>query len=326
MPKSMAQHPDIFLLDRLMASLRIESDVIGRVSASEPCGIEFASVPDRAGFIFALEGPLWLQSSESMMHLEPGDFALCLAPKSVFVRTAPGIPVSAIDTLLCESRQVCQSGLVYRVGHATPTHLYVAGLVRVQNLLAHPLLRSLPDVVTVRRNAGAQPIHALLTQIVDEVDAIQPGSRPIINRLLDAVIMHAIRSYALADGGWAGFLSDPEIGRVVARIHADPAADWSLARMAKIAGLSRSTFADRFRRTVGQAPMSYVTRWRMLLALERLRTTSGSIGSVALDVGYTSESAFSRAFLREVGYRPGERRTERQPEIGPTDESAGNHR
>lgn len=301
----MADHPDLFLLDHLMTSLKIDSEVVGRVITSEPLGIAFDPIVDRAKIMFVFQGSVLLEATGRFHVLEEGDFALCLAPIFTSVRTKPGIDAIPFSELLAKSNQLCRSGLVYQVGNAVPTHQYLTGLVQVRNLQSHPLIRSLPDAIIVRRDSGAEPIRELLARITEETESIRPGSRPIVNRLLDAVIMHAIRSYALSDGGWAGFLGDPEIGRVVARIHADPGADWTLVNMAKLAGLSRSTFADRFKKTVGQAPMSYLTSWRMHVAVQRLQVRNLTVSAVAAEVGYESESAFSRAFHREVGYRPG---------------------
>ncbi len=304
-PNNMADHPDLFLLDQLMTSLKIDSEVVGRVITSEPLGIAFDPKVDRAKIMFVFQGSVLLEATGRFHVLEEGDFALCLAPIFTSVRTEPGIDAIPFSELLAKSNQLCRSGLVYQVGNTVPTHQYLTGLVQVRNLQSHPLIRSLPDAIIVRRDSGAEPIRELLARITEETESIRPGSRPIVNRLLDAVIMHAIRSYALSDGGWAGFLGDPEIGRVVARIHADPGADWTLVNMANLAGLSRSTFADRFKKTVGQAPMSYLTSWRMHVAVQRLQVRNLTVSAVAAEVGYESESAFSRAFHREVGYRPG---------------------
>ena len=304
-PNNMADHPDLFLLDQLMTSLKIDSEVVGRVITSEPLGIAFDPKVDRAKIMFVFQGSVLLEAAGRFHVLEEGDFALCLAPIFTSARTKPGIDVIPFSELLAKSNQLCRSGLVYQVGNTVPTHQYLTGLVQVRNLQSHPLSRSLPDAIIVRRDSGAEPIRELLARITEETESIRPGSRPIVNRLLDAVIMHAIRSYALSDGGWAGFLGDPEIGRVVARIHADPGADWTLVNMANLAGLSRSTFADRFKKTVGQAPMSYLTSWRMHVAVQRLQVRNLTVSAVAAEVGYESESAFSRAFHREVGYRPG---------------------
>ncbi len=304
-PNNMADHPDLFLLDQLMTSLKIDSEVVGRVITSEPLGIAFDPKVDRAKIMFVFQGSVLLEAAGRFHVLEEGDFALCLAPIFTSARTKPGIDAIPFSELLAKSNQLCRSGLVYQVGNTVPTHQYLTGLVQVRNLQSHPLIRSLPDAIIVRRDSGAEPIRELLARITEETESIRPGSRPIVNRLLDAVIMHAIRSYALSDGGWAGFLGDPEIGRVVARIHADPGADWTLVNMANLAGLSRSTFADRFKKTVGQAPMSYLTSWRMHVAVQRLQVRNLTVSAVAAEVGYESESAFSRAFHREVGYRPG---------------------
>lgn len=104
--------------------------------------------------------------------------------------------------------------------------------------------------------------------------------------------------------GWLAALQDEFVGKAVACLHARPASPWSLAQLAKAVGLSRSALAERFTRLVGEPPMHYLTRWRMQLASLRL-ASGASVQSVAGDVGYGSEAAFSRAFKKVVGTPPG---------------------
>jgi AraC-like DNA-binding protein len=87
-------------------------------------------------------------------------------------------------------------------------------------------------------------------------------------------------------------------------MHADPARRWTLNALASHAGMSRSSFALKFKQTVGQAPMEYLTRWRMLLAGDRLAHSDEPIAAIALSLGYESESAFSTAFKRVMGRAP----------------------
>jgi len=105
--------------------------------------------------------------------------------------------------------------------------------------------------------------------------------------------------------GWLAALRDPSLSRALSALHARPAHPWTAEELAKEACLSRSAFAERFTDTVGAPPMSYLTRWRMVLAGQRLRESTDTIAQVAAAVGYESEFTFSRAFRREMGCAPG---------------------
>jgi AraC-like DNA-binding protein len=115
--------------------------------------------------------------------------------------------------------------------------------------------------------------------------------------------------------GWLFALADKQMGAAIGAIHADPARRWSLSELAAHAGMSRSSFALKFKQTVGSAPMDYLTRWRMLLAGDRLAHSGDPISVIALSLGYESESAFSTAFKRVMGQAP--RRYGRAGQAGP---------
>jgi AraC-like DNA-binding protein len=122
------------------------------------------------------------------------------------------------------------------------------------------------------------------------------------------MLVQALRLH-LAEGsrggvGWLFALADKQMSAAISAIHADPAHRWTLQELAERVGMSRSTFALRFKQTVGASPMDYLTRWRMLLAGDRLANSSDPISAVALSLSYESESAFSTAFKRVMGCSP----------------------
>jgi AraC-like DNA-binding protein len=113
------------------------------------------------------------------------------------------------------------------------------------------------------------------------------------------------RGDAAGQTGWLGALQDPRIGRAMSLVHRDPARPWSVASLARETAMSRSAFAARFTELVGEPVMQYVTRWRMQVALDWLRTDDVPVAALAARLGYESEAAFSRAFTRTVGISPG---------------------
>lgn len=132
----------------------------------------------------------------------------------------------------------------------------------------------------------------------------------MISRLVDVLLISAVRAGdpSRPESGFGLFkgFSDPRVGRAMASAHADLARAWTVDLLAREAGLSRSVFADHFRRVVGEPPLEFLTRWRMYVAGRRLRTTSESVGQVAVQVGYESEAAFSKAFKRVMRIGPGQ--------------------
>ncbi|HEY8013887.1 MAG TPA: AraC family transcriptional regulator, partial [Dongiaceae bacterium] len=104
--------------------------------------------------------------------------------------------------------------------------------------------------------------------------------------------------------GWLFALADKQMGAAISAMHADPGYGWTLQALAARAGMSRSTFALKFKEAVGKAPLEYLARWRMLLAGDRLANSSDPVSVIALSLGYESESAFSTAFKRVMGCSP----------------------
>jgi AraC-like DNA-binding protein len=175
----------------------------------------------------------------------------------------------------------------------------------------NPVLEALPRVVYLRRLAGAR-MPDRLTQLVElavqESQARQSGMRCVLLHLSELLFVEVVRRYLdrLAGGetGWLAGLRDATVGHALALLHSRPADPWSLEGLARETGASRSSLAERFSDLVGQPPMRYLTRWRIQLACRMLCDTTTKVSAVALEVGYQSEAAFSRAFKALVGTSP----------------------
>jgi AraC-like DNA-binding protein len=186
---------------------------------------------------------------------------------------------------------------------------------------ADVLLGALPSLVHVRQpSTQASVLRWALDELARELRDGQPGGFLVSEHLAQIMLVQVLRLYLAAQtgtaAGWLQALADRQLSRVVGAMHADPAHRWSLAELAGIAGMSRSTFAQRFKQVVGASPMEYLTRWRMLVACDRLQNSSASVSSIALSIGYESESAFSTAFKRAMSCSP--RQFQRQSASGNT--------
>jgi len=179
----------------------------------------------------------------------------------------------------------------------------------------NPLLDSLPRFMRVGRDSLAS--HSLLDEFIrfatTEMRNKRAGSQSVLNRLSELMFVEVIRLYMdqLEGGntGWLAGLRDPLVGRALTLLHARPSRAWTLEQLASEAAASRSVLADRFNDLVGYPPIQYLTRWRMQIAARRLMDPTARIASVAHEVGYESEAAFSRAFKKFVGQSPGQWRT-----------------
>jgi len=166
----------------------------------------------------------------------------------------------------------------------------------------------MPPLIHVASGPGQEMLRFSIERMVAEFADQRPGSLLVIRHLAHLVLVEALRAHLAAHppcgSGWMAALGDRQIGAALRALHADPGRRWSLAALAAEAGMSRSSFAERFRAIVGLAPMDYLARWRMALAADRLSEGRDGVGAIALSLGYESESAFSTAFRRVMGVAP----------------------
>lgn len=169
---------------------------------------------------------------------------------------------------------------------------------------ADMLLRLLPPVIPLQTEADRAAMRWALERMREELRDPQPGGALVMQQLATMLLVQALRLH-LADTaregvGWLFALADRQMATALTAMHEDPGHAWTLAELARRVGMSRTAFAERFKVMVGTAPVEYLTRWRMLLAGDRLRTSAEPVAAIAQTLGYASESAFSNAFRREM--------------------------
>ncbi|PRY43974.1 AraC family transcriptional regulator [Umezawaea tangerina] len=170
------------------------------------------------------------------------------------------------------------------------------------------LLRALPPVAHVRSSgrSGAN-LRGSLYRLFDEMAANRMGASFAIRQHCQLLLLEVMRAYvgqADLPAGWLRMLADERLRPAVRLMHEEPGRPWGLEELARAAAMSRTTFAERFRVVGGVPPLTYLNRWRMLLARKALRGGDVRVGALAVELGYGSESAFSTAFKREVGVSP----------------------
>jgi AraC-like DNA-binding protein len=186
--------------------------------------------------------------------------------------------------------------------------LLVGGNFILSGKQAPTLLAELPPIVHIRNASAKEAMRWSVERLREELHDLQPGGPLIAQQLAYMILVRVLRLH-LSEGlrgraGWLFALSDRQMSEAIASIHSEPAHDWTVEELARHVGMSRSTFALRFKETVGMSPMEYLTRWRMLVAGDRMANTSDSISEIARSLGYESASAFAQAFKKVMGCSP----------------------
>jgi AraC-like DNA-binding protein len=242
------------------------------------------------------------------VDLVAGDIVIFPHGDAHVVENGPG--AKAVDSWK-ELKQVFSERLkLVRMGGGGEVTKFVCGYMTCEPRLAQILLAGLPPVfkVNIRNDAAGQWLESSIRFSVSEVDGSRPGSEAVLAKLSETLFVETLRRYIgllpEQQTGWLAGARDQEVGKALAMMHRYPARPWTLANLAKEAGISRSVLAERFHHYLGEAPISYLTRWRLQLGAQMLQSTSYGVAQIASEVGYESEPAFNRAFKREFGLPP----------------------
>jgi AraC-like DNA-binding protein len=241
-----------------------------------------------------------LADGHEPVTLQAGDFIL-IPSAQTFMATS----LEPATSMLVDEPPIQLPNGEFRLG--TPTGLpdvrMLIGYCTFGSPDAALLVSLLPKLVIVR---GERRLTTLMQLVRDESREMRPARDVILMRLLEVLLIEALRSTVgtEASPGLLRGLADARLVMALRKMHESPAASWTVAQLSKEAGLSRSTFFERFSRAVGVAPMEYLLSWRMALAKNLLRRNEASIGEIAERVGYSSQSTFTVAFTRLVGLPP----------------------
>ncbi len=194
-------------------------------------------------------------------------------------------------------------------GGLKPRNLTICGFLGCDARPFNPVLASLPRLLRLRRpRSEPDMLDRLIEMTMAEAQSAQPGGKGVSLRLSELMFIELLRRYIDAPGpkppGWLAALQDPPMARALGAIHGKPGEDWTVTALAGLAGLSRSTFAERFAERVGQSPLRYLMLWRMQVAAGLLSDGGLPVAEVGRRVGYGSEAGFSRSFKRLMGVSP----------------------
>lgn len=252
-----------------------------------------------------VSGECWLlvEGSQEPMQVRTGDCFLLPTERSFRMASDLSLPPADVKSIfklpLNGSVATCnQGGDCFVVG----------GHFTLSAEHAEVLLGALPPIVHLQTEHDRMELRWSLERMNQELRAKRPGRQLIAQHLAHMILAQAIRLYVEQDSqdrvGWLFAFADKQLSTAMQAIHGNPSHRWTLQTLAERAGMSRTIFALRFKRIVGSSVMDCLSRWRMLLAADRLIHTEDAVATIAESLGYESESAFTKAFKRVMGHSP----------------------
>jgi AraC-like DNA-binding protein len=319
-----ATEPD--LLSHALHATRLTGALFFRVRAFAPWVMEMpdgatlaSSVPAGAQNVISYHvvtrGACWggLSHGEPV-QLKSGDVLVFPRGDPYTMSTAPAMRGGPPPPEILAFMRAMSAGrlpfLVREGGDGGEAMELVCGFLGCDMRPFNPLLATLPRLIHVSGAVGAREdaLSRLIELTMAESQHLRPGSDCIRLRLSELLFVEVVRRYLATldpeQTGWLAALRDPMVARALSLLHQRYADAWSLNALASEVGVSRSTLAERFAHLVGQPPMHYLTHWRMQIAARLLEDRAAKVAAVALEVGYESEAAFSRAFKRVARVSP----------------------
>lgn len=299
--------PDV--LTDILRSLHLRGGVHFRCDFSAPWGMEMK--PSRAAeFHLITRGQCWLRlkSRRDPIPLLAGDVVVFPHGDAHAIVDAPDSRAIPAEKIVA-NQNLDRYGPVVFGGDGMRADI-LCGYFEFDRAARHPLLAALPPLIHIRgADAGDFAwLQAAVGFIAHETRESRPGADAVVNRLVEVLFIQVLRAYieqAEVPPGILAAIADKQIGAALALLHNAPEKPWSLASLGRDVAMSRSAFAARFARLVGQPPMQYLALMRMEKARELLRAGGTNAAAVAAKVGYRSEAAFGKAFKKMVGTGPG---------------------
>lgn len=297
------------VLTQQLEALRLRGSVYCRSSLGSPWQLRFEA-HEVAVFHIVERGTALLEWPDGRsLRLETGDFVLLTRGAAHMLSDPRGTHGARVPRIVMRETDLCRSE-AWCAG--APDAVLLCGTFALDATAQHALLGLLPDVLHVHAAPWLDNLSALMAL---EVERNAPGLQSVIRRLAEVLFVQVVRQVLESDAltvGWLAGLREPRVSRALQAMHGAPERHWTVAQLARVAGQSRSAFSAQFKHVVGQAPLAYLTQWRIAVATRLLETERTSMLAVAQRSGYDSEVAFHRAYKRVTGRTPGAvRRTAR---------------
>jgi AraC-like DNA-binding protein len=289
------------LLSDHLVRARASGAVFARTVAEPPWGLRLGgSIQLAVHTVVRGRGYLWLGTPGSVVELSPGTVVLVRGGPDHYIGHEPGADCLEPEEFRARHAHAAS-------GDNPQATVFLCGAYRFSGDVGSGLLDALPQVMTLS-SAIDDPLRDVVTLLARELVRNEPAQQIVLDRLLDLLLVLAIRSdfgRSATAPRWYRASADPRLSAALQAMHENAARQWTVPEFAAISGLSRAAFARAFREALGQAPMQYLTEWRMTLARDHLRTGDLGLAQIAGAVGYGSPFAFAAAFRRHHGDPPG---------------------
>ncbi|MCB0163990.1 MAG: AraC family transcriptional regulator [Anaerolineae bacterium] len=299
------------VLTDVLNTLELKGWLSSRRELAPPWRYDFAAAKDSMFHVLHYgDAYLQVEGEAEAIRVEDGDVLLFPAGHAHSLYDDATSPLTRLVHLDYNPQRGIQ--VVNREGEG-PKPLLLCGAFHFEYPHHFPLLHTLPQLIHIRGTEGRveQGFADIVRLLAREAASQQPGAEVMQNRLTELLFIQIIRLWMTqqtnAAVGWVGALRDQPISEALGLIHQSPAHKWTVKDLAEEVALSRSAFSARFTELVGEPPMTYLTRWRMLKAT-RLLKKEVSMETIAEQLGYDSEVAFRKAFKREIGIPPAQYR------------------
>ena len=302
------------LLSDILTHLSVRGTLYFRTAFTSPWGLAVPEYENVARFHFAHRGAclVAVEGSEKPVQLAQGDLIIIPhgAAHDLYCSPETKRAILPLDTVLERSGYDGTGVLVYGGGDEElgETQL-ICGHFSYEEHARHILMERLPPYIHLKNygEAAGRWMEATLRVIGDEAGGHRMGGDLIALKMSEAILAQAIRSFIeshqAAQWGLDGF-SNPHLARALDAFHKSPGKVWTVEALARIAGMSRTSFAVLFQRKMQMTPMQYLTTWRMEIAKRELANPATSLMDAAERAGYQSDSAFARVFKKETGMTP----------------------
>ncbi len=304
-PQNFFNRPEMSMdpLSEVLSLMKLRTYGCGGFDVGGDLCIDFSAY-DGIKYYALVRGEGWLSVEGELepLRLSAGDCFLLLQGRPFRLASDLALPAVELEALPLPR----QGGIAIINGGGDS--LMITGHFSLRGRHSNILLEAMPAVVHLNSEIDKAALRWSIERLMLELQDPQPGANLVAEHLAHLILLQAIRLH-LNDGaqrnvGWLLALADKRLGAAIGAMHQEPAYRWTVSELARSAGMSRSTFAEKFKVTVGQSPMEYLTRWRMVLAAERLINSRDPASSISLCLGYQSEGAFSTAFKRIMGRSP----------------------
>ena len=292
-------------LSDILAILKPESYLTAGIDAGGDWAIRFGNRPGTIKCHAVTAGACWLavDGVEASVRLTAGDCIILPSGRPFTLASDLTLDPSDAHDVLANTRP---GDVILHNGGGD--FAFAGTRFEVDSHKAGALLDTLPPLIHLHDAEDRDALRWCITQMMMEMRAGRPGGTLAARHLAHLMLLQAFRLHLSRQAndrvGLLYALADPQLGKAIEAMHADPAHRWTLAKLASRAGLSRSIFAQRFRERVGETPIGYLAQWGMMLARDRLTDGREPLGTIANELGYASENAFNTAFRRIIGCSP----------------------